>query len=74
MAKRVRAAMARRTVVSKKAASMRWASSKLQARTRMRDAGLKAAQHKNRPSWPSTRTVSPASAPPLATADSNTQG
>jgi hypothetical protein len=59
---------------SKKAASMRWASSKLQTRARILDAGLKAAQPRNWPAWLSTRTVSPASPPPLAMAPSKIQG
>ena len=53
---------------------MRCASSKLQTRARIFELGLKAAQAKNLPSWDSTRTVSPLSAPPLAIADSKIQG
>ena len=55
-------------------ASMRCASLKLQTRARMRDVGLNAAQAKNTPSLDSTRTVSPASALPLAMADSKIHG
>jgi hypothetical protein len=47
------------------AASMRSASSKLQARTRICELGLKDAQARKRPSWLSTRTVSPGSALPF---------
>ena len=53
---------------------MRCASSKLQTRALMREAGLYAAQAKNCPLCDSTRTVSPGSAAPLAMAESNTQG
>src|SRR3954469_3030220 len=53
---------------------MRWLSSKLQQRARMRDAGLNAAHARKAPSWESMRTVSPGSPPPLAMADSKTQG
>jgi hypothetical protein len=49
-------------------------SSKLQTRARILEAGLKAAQPQNAPSCDSTRTVSPASALPLAMADSKIQG
>src|SRR3954468_21051675 len=62
------------TAAWKNAGSMRWASSKLQQRARMREAGLKAAQARNAPSCDSIRTVSPASPPPLAMADSKIQG
>ena len=64
----------RATAASKNAASMRCFSSKLQALARILETGLKAAQAKNWPSADSTRTVSPLSAPPRATAPSNTQG
>jgi len=53
---------------------MRWAESKLQARARILEAGLNAAQARNCPSADSTRTVSPGSPPPLAMADSKIQG
>jgi len=46
----------------------------LQARARIFECGLKAAQARKRPSSASMRTVSPASPPPLAMADSKTQG
>src|ERR1035437_9076031 len=62
------------TLAANRAASMRWFSSKLQARARILDSGLKAAQARNSPACDSTRTVSPASAPPLAMADSKIQG
>ncbi len=74
MSKRARARIARAQAPAMKAASMRCPSSKLQARARMPDAGLKAAQHRNWPAADSTRTVSPASPPPRATAESNIQG
>ena len=53
---------------------MRSASSKLQARTRIVELGLYAAQARKRPSCASTRTVSPGSALPLAMLPSNTHG
>ena len=53
---------------------MRSASSKLQARRRIDESGLYAAQARKRPSLSSTRTVSPASALPPATLPSKTQG
>src|SRR5450830_1037193 len=59
---------------AKKEASMRCASSKLQTRARILEAGLNAAQARNWPSADSTRTVSPASAAPLAMADSKSHG
>ena len=71
ISKRLLAAMARFMEASKKAASMRCASSKLQIRARILELGLKAAQPKKLPLWLSTRTVSPESAPPLAIALSN---
>src|SRR5450830_1409580 len=59
---------------AKKEASMRCASSKLQTRARILELGLNAAQPRNWPPWLSTRTVSPASPPPLAIAPSKIQG
>src|SRR5450830_690949 len=58
----------------KKEALMHCASSKLQTRARILEAGLNAAQARNWPSADSTRTVSPASAAPLAMADSKSHG
>src|SRR6478736_6256424 len=72
--RRARAAIASAQRFWRKSASMRSVSVKDQARARIFEAGLKAAQARKRPSWPSTRTVSPASAPPLATAESKIQG
>src|SRR5690349_5140783 len=71
---RSRARTARSQAEPKKAASMRCFSSKLHARARIFEAGLNAAQARNSPEWDSMRTVSPASPPPLAMAESNTQG
>jgi len=51
----------------KNARSMRSASSKLHARTRIIEVGLYAPQARKRPSLASTRTVSPGSALPLST-------
>ena len=53
---------------------MRCASSKLQARARILELGLNAAQARNAPLSDSTRTVSPLSALPRAMADSKIQG
>jgi hypothetical protein len=74
MSKRLRASMAAAHCARKNAASIRRLSSKLQTRARIFEAGLKAAQARNCPAWDSTRTVSPASPPPRAMADSKIQG
>src|SRR5213595_1253091 len=59
---------------AKNAVSMRSDSSKLQARTRIIDAGLYAPQARNSPLRDSTRTVSPLSALPLAMLPSKIHG
>jgi len=59
---------------AKNALSMRSLSTKLQARRRICEAGLYAAHARKRPSLACTRTVSPASALPLAIELSKIQG
>src|SRR5881394_840530 len=59
---------------AKNAVSMRSDSSKLQARTRIIDAGLYAPHARNSPLRDSTRTVSPLSALPLAMLPSKIHG
>src|ERR1035437_6918333 len=74
MSNRALALTAHALAALKKAVSMRCLSSKLQTRARIFDAGLNAAQARKSPSNDSTRTVSPASAPPPAIADSKIHG
>src|SRR6476620_11219827 len=71
---RARASTAAPMRPSKKAASTRSLSAKLQARRRIDESGLYAAQARKRPPLSSTRTVSPESALPPATLPSKIQG